>query len=782
MRKIILLFIFFYANFSIYAQADLDSLKIIWNSDEYSDTIRLKAVNTIVWEHYMFSNPDSALYYSQLQYDFVNDNKLSNKIGDAINNRASALYFKGFFKEALNDFHNCLDFSIKKNDLELINGSYINLSAIYNLIGNFDEALYYNQKSYQLIDNEIDSKEIAYNYFNSGSIYTSKKKYNKALEYYFKSLSISESIDNTNLTCMILGHIGGVLIKKQKYLEALSYFEQKLELAKAVNNYKYIASTYSSLGEIYKLLGNYQLATKYLYLAINVNENFHISVDNEANYKYLYQVYKALNDEKNALEMFEIYTSIKDSINRNENFNESVRFEEKRKYNEIMYRDSIVNHQKTIYNTKKIKQKEKQSYFLILIIFLVAIFSVFLFNRVLIIRRQKKVIEKQREVTLEKNRELERLSIVVRETENIILILDSVGNLEWVNDSFVKLNNLTLEEVIAERGEHITTISNNSNVKQILETCRTTKKPYRYDSLNITNQGGRVWESSTITPIFDAQGVLENFIIIDTDITKQKNAEELVNQRNKDITDSIYYAKRLQNAMMSNINSLTNYQLENYILFIPKGILSGDFYWIERYDGKIYFAVADCTGHSVPGAMVSVICCSVLSKALLEEGITKPSLILNRARDLVVNRFVNSDEKIRDGMDISLCSLDINSGELEWAGANNPLWIIRKNSNEIEEIISDKQPIGMFVTNKPFTNHSLKVNKGDQFYLFSDGFSDQFGGETGKKYKSSKLKDFLLSIKDQKMDEQLIALTTEFDSWKGDLEQIDDVCVMGVRV
>ena len=783
MQKYLLKLILLFSFISTYnSQQNFDSLFNIWKNTSFSDSIRLRALNSIIWDKYMFLDPDSALHYSQLQYNFLLKNNLTNKIGDAINNRASAFYYKGFFKESLNDYHKCLEWSLKNNDLELINGSYINLSAIYNLLGNYDEALHYNQKSFQLIDKKKDSAQLAHNYFNSASIYTNTKKFNHAIEFYLKALSLSKEKNNTNLSCMILGHIGGVLIKQKKYSDALIYFQKKLELAQSINNSKYISSSYTSIGEVYKLLEDYELAIKYLYLSIDLNRNFHISIDNEANYNYLYQIYKALGDQLNALKMFELYTYIKDSINLNENFNESIRLEEKRKYNEIKYRDSIVNHQKMIYNTQRIKQKEKESNFLLLIILLFIIFSILLTSRLLVIRRQKKVIEKQRQTTIEKNKELERLSIVVSETENVILILDPMGNVQWVNDSFVRLNNLTLNQLIEQRGENITTISNNRNMAEILKKCSQSRKPFRYDALNITDQGLRVWESSTITPIFDQKGRLKNFIIIDTDITKQKDAEDLISQKNKDITDSINYAKRLQNAILPSLDYVNKLLPNSFIYFHPKSIVSGDFYWVESFDHKVFFAVADCTGHGVPGAMVSVICSNVLSKALLEEKITQPEKILNRARELVVERFAKSGDDIHDGMDISLCCYNEKSGLLEWSGANNPLWIIRNNNMLLEELVPDKQPIGMYSNKRLFTNHKIKLNKGDQIFLFSDGFADQFGGKSSKKYKSANFKKFLLSIFEKPMDQQKKLLSKEFDSWKGDLEQIDDVCVMGVRI
>ena len=203
---------------------------------------------------------------------------------------------------------------------------------------------------------------------------------------------------------------------------------------------------------------------------------------------------------------------------------------------------------------------------------------------------------------------------------------------------------------------------------------------------------------------------------------------------------------------------------------------------MENLNGWTYFAAADCTGHGVPGAMVSVVCSNALTKSVMEENIVEPAAVLNRTRALVIAHFGRSDNEIKDGMDISLCAYHSATGKVKWAGAHNPLWIKRAGSQEIEVIKADSQPIGRYIVNEPFTAHSLQLIKGDSMYLFTDGFSDQFGGEKSKKYKAANFKRFLLTIQDKDMETQHQLISKEFDRWKGDLEQIDDVCVMGVRV
>jgi serine phosphatase RsbU (regulator of sigma subunit) len=198
-------------------------------------------------------------------------------------------------------------------------------------------------------------------------------------------------------------------------------------------------------------------------------------------------------------------------------------------------------------------------------------------------------------------------------------------------------------------------------------------------------------------------------------------------------------------------------------------------------------AAADCTGHGVPGAMVSMVGHNCLNKAVREFGLSQPAMILNKLTELVEGTFVhkdfrsgNSEEEINDGMDISLCSIDLRSRKVEWAGANNPLWIIRKG--ELIEIGADKQPVGKYDHRTPFTNHEMRLEKGDVFYLFTDGYADQFGGPNGKKFRYKQLKELLLSVQNESMENQKKILHNTFESWKNELEQVDDVLMIGLKV
>lgn len=256
--------------------------------------------------------------------------------------------------------------------------------------------------------------------------------------------------------------------------------------------------------------------------------------------------------------------------------------------------------------------------------------------------------------------------------------------------------------------------------------------------------------------------------------------KENLETKNKEITDSITYAKRIQTAILPPDAIIKKHLKDFFILYLPKDVVAGDFYWLEHINDIVLFAAADCTGHGVPGAMVSVVCNNALNRSVREEGLTDPGKILDRTREIIVHEFGKSNEDVKDGMDISLCALNAKTLELKWAGANNPLWFIR--NGEFSEIRPDKQPIGQYFNSNPFTTHTLKLQADDVLYVATDGYQDQFGGEKGKKFKASNLKQLLLSIHNKPLSEQKKIINETFILWKGKNEQVDDVCVIAVKI
>ncbi|MFI5149224.1 MAG: tetratricopeptide repeat protein [Bacteroidia bacterium] len=261
-----------------------------------------------------------------------------------------------------------------------------------------------------------------------------------------------------------------------------------------------------------------------------------------------------------------------------------------------------------------------------------------------------------------------------------------------------------------------------------------------------------------------------------------KNAHDALSEKNKDIFESLQYARYLQTAILTSSAHIREQLKDSFVFYRPKDVVAGDFYWLEHDNksGKIFIAAADCTGHGVPGAIVSIVCSDALNRAVRESGESDPGRILDLSRELIVQAFGKSPVNLRDGMDISICTINPSNGKVQWAGANSPLWYTRQG--EMLELIPDKQPAGFAEHAKSFTTHSISPDKGECLYLFSDGFADQFGGEKGKKFKYRQLKELLLSNAHLSMEEQSEKLAKVFDDWKGPLAQTDDVLVVGIRL
>jgi serine phosphatase RsbU (regulator of sigma subunit) len=271
--------------------------------------------------------------------------------------------------------------------------------------------------------------------------------------------------------------------------------------------------------------------------------------------------------------------------------------------------------------------------------------------------------------------------------------------------------------------------------------------------------------------------------IFNLDITQQKHNEELIREKNKEITDSINYAKRIQDAKLPKIEDVKAAFHDSFILFKPKDIVSGDFYFFERKDDKLFIAAADCTGHGVPGAFMSLIGCEKLEDALTQT--SEPSQVLRLLNTGVRAslRQSQSCDSTRDGMDIAFCAVDVNARTIEFAGANRPLWILNKDTRELREIRGTKTAIGGFTDNtQHFHTNTVQLSKGDTFYIFSDGYADTFGGTDEKKLTTKKFKEILLGICHLSMDEQKTYLDQFIETWKNGIEQIDDILVIGIRL
>jgi len=360
--------------------------------------------------------------------------------------------------------------------------------------------------------------------------------------------------------------------------------------------------------------------------------------------------------------------------------------------------------------------------------------------------------------------------------------MDDKGNIEWVNEGFVKLYGYTLQELNDINGLNIKNSMHDTNAFDNVIRCINEKKPVYYENLNFSKSGKKIWAQTTITPILNDQNEITKLIAIDSDITELKKVDEELKQKNLDITDSISYASRIQQAMMPSYEKLQQHVKDSFFIFLPKDIVSGDFLWFSKIEEKLIIAVADCTGHGVPGAFMSLIGMSFLNKIVNEKGITNTDEILNSIRrNLLESLHRSISTTSADGMDISIICIEKDKNIMHFSGAMNPLYHV--SGSKLGEYHGDKIPIGIYETiEKPFSKSTIKIKEGDKIYLFSDGFVDQFGGETGDKFKYQKFKELILDISSTEFIAQKEKMLHEFKTWKGDYEQIDDILILGIEI
>ncbi|MDN4166946.1 PAS domain S-box protein [Cytophagales bacterium LB-30] len=294
--------------------------------------------------------------------------------------------------------------------------------------------------------------------------------------------------------------------------------------------------------------------------------------------------------------------------------------------------------------------------------------------------------------------------------------------------------------------------------------------------------GDRIMQVNAI-PEFDEEQKLESVLVVSHDITKRKLIELEIQTKNKKITESINYSRRIQGAILPDTVIVNKVLPESFILYKPRDVVSGDFPWFIQMGDDIYIAAVDCTGHGVPGALISLIGYFLLNDIVRSRKISDPGQILDLLDEGVTQtlRQDQDDSKTKDGMDIAFCKINLKKGEVEYAGAHRPLYWLK--GAELEEIKGNKFPIGggIYKNQTNFTNTKFKVSKGDSIYFCSDGFPDQFGGENNMKFGPKRLRTILLENHDQSMEKIHEALDTQWEAWKGDYKQTDDVLLIGIR-
>ena len=566
-----------------------------------------------------------------------------------------------------------------------------------------------------------------------GSFYAEENLKEKSFESYKKSIYYNNKAGNFYNEPLLLGNMGLAYTRFSILDTALIIQKKALELRKKFGNKEGELFSYTTLAEICIKKNEYDSAIVYSNKALELaNKTKRHSYDNNSFYG-LYLAYEKLKDFEKSI----FY------LNKFHNWTDSVNALKKTK--EI---DKMIAAQK--------EELAKAEY------------------------DKKHAIDKA---------EIEKNQLLIDKSNKELLILEQENNIKAfsLEQAKTKIHQNKLETEYHEK--EIDFLNAEKKLKDAEAQKKEAAIKQQQTVIYSVSFGGFIVLLLLIIAIRAYRQKQKDNKLIEQQKAEVESQKHLVDEKNKEILDSISYAKRLQDAILPPITFVNTYLPDNFVLYKPKDIVAGDFYWMETIqlannEELILIAAADSTGHGVPGAMVSLVCSSALNRSVKEFGLKEPGIILDKARELVLETFVKSTSEVKDGMDISLLSIHRSSNKkviaVKWSGANNPLWYIE--NNVFKEIKANKQPIGKTDNPVDFLTHELICLPDTIFYLFTDGFPDQFGGPKGKKFKYKQLHELLLSISKEETKNQTKILDQTFMDWKGDLEQVDDVCIIGVRL
>ncbi len=729
-------FIFIICSAITYSQKETADLWDTWaESNDHSK--RITSMIDIIWEEYIYNQPDSALYYTDIILKLSTDHELKGLEADVYNLKGSIYWIIGENSKAIDCYTKSLIGCLEMNYLKGIGNSYNNLGMVYSELGENDSAISYYNKSMIIRDETGDIKSLSSSYMNIGTYYFEIGNLPLSLTYYFKSLKIDQELGYEEDIAMVLSNIGLVYSEQKDFDRAIEYFyksieidqkhdvklgvftsvlnianvyqkenklekalicyEKGLEIAEELKIDKQIAKCLNSIGNSYLNKGELEVAMDYFQQAYNIRIHLNEKVG----------LASSLNNIGNVYFKFKEYAKAID-------------------YNERSYQlskesgsiDRLIKTSKSLYDVYKA------------------------------IDEYPKALEMYEDYILYRDS--------LFNEDNLRSSIQLEFSHKFTNDSIQKLK----DDIEHEKDVVLKQFKHDEEISQ-----------FRFYAV----VGGSLSLIMCLMAIFlYRQNKLKQKT--NKQIQLQKDVVDL---KNKEVTESIVYAKRIQDAILTSKEYIDQALPDCFVMYKPKDLVSGDFYWVFEENKVVYFSVVDCTGHGVPGAFMSMIGYSLLNEIVIESKVKQPNLILEQLNSHIKSSMENKGSlESRDGMDMAFCKWEKSNNLLTFSGAKNPLILVRKG--ELFEYKGDDRPVG-YITGKniPFTQTTLALEEGDMLYMYSDGYSDQFGGVKGKKFKSSNFKKFLLNISNFPIDEQYKLIQAEYNQWKGNYEQIDDVCVMG---
>jgi tetratricopeptide (TPR) repeat protein/serine phosphatase RsbU (regulator of sigma subunit) len=656
-------------------------------------------------------------------------------IANSYNNIGIIHKTQGRYAEALESYQKALTIRERIGDQQGIASCYNNIGLIHKTQGRYAEALESHQKALAIHERIGDQQGIASCYNNIGLIHTNQGRYAEALESYQKALTIRERIGDQQGIAACYGNIGNIHADQGRYAEALEAYQKALTILKRIGDQQGIAACYGNIGIIHVAQGWYAEALEAYQKALAISERIGDQKDIALSYTNIGTLYQAQGLYAIARSYFQKALAIAQPLGLQDELDDI--------YLNLAQTDSALaalgqNHLwKSAYLHHRLYAAYKDS----------------VLNKESI--RKQAQLESQYEyekktallkAEQEKERALATAQLRQRETQRNLSLL-ALG--------------------IALIG---------------LVTFAILYRKIRQQRDLIQKQSDEIQQKNLALEQYNAELKSTNQALEESNRIIQQQAETLL-EKNEEILDSIRYAERIQRAILPSAEKWQRLLPESFLLYKPRDIVAGDFYWLEETERYIFLGVADATGHGVPGAFVSIVCANALHKAVLEEGLESPAEILWRVREVVVSQLTQAGEKVKDGMDIGLIRFAKGDrSRAVFAGANRPLWIV--SAEGLLEVAGTRQPIGYVEEPKPFEEVELMLGSRApaMVYAFTDGIVDQMGGPKGRKLLPKGMREWLSGLWSQPVAEQAESLTALFETWRGERHQIDDVTIVGVRV
>lgn len=758
---------------------------------------------------------------------------------------------QGFYSKALDLFMKSIALHEGISDKRGVAYTTGNIGIVHKLQGDYRKAFHYFSKSLHLNEQSQDIKGVAKAHNLLGSIYRVQKQFDEAILCYKKSYHLSKRVSDKFGMAFSMEYMADIFQAKGRFEEAIDYNKKSKKLREEIGNTTGVAQNLYNIGNNYFLLKDYAAAEDFTLKSLALSRKFNMNALLQSSFNLLSELYYKTGDYKKSCDYFKAGKQLADTINSMQNAKKitqlvmNIEFEKKQQQHEQNERKKEL---------RQIRERNRQIILRNLsiagfVFVLVFIFILYRFYRVkvknnetlliknAVIQQKNKEILVQAQQLEQTNKELEKLSIVASETENAVVIANIQGVIEWVNSGFTKLYGYTLEEFISEQGANILKASSYPEIHDAIFECVCNKKSVFYTCKTKTRNGKKIWVQTTLTPILSTTGEVVKMVAIDSDITAIKLAEkEILRQKeelhaqseqlsgfnrelekkNLQITDSIEYAKHIQDGILLSDEERLRLLPDSFALYKPRDIVSGDLYWVTRQGSRIYVAVIDCTGHGVSGAFMSMLGYAFLSEIISKNENISASGVLSLLRENIVSTLAKDDKKssLPYGMDMSLCIINGQTMNIQIAGANCPVYIIKKCSNASEclrevtvdghkithysrkgepekgfhlvEVKPSKLPIGRSRKEEnSFVDHDFQMEKDEALYLFTDGYSDQFGGPEGWKYTTSGFKNLILQHFDKPMQAQKDIFNRTIEDWRFSHEkmfdQTDDMTILGIK-